>query len=208
MGLTIAILNWLGLWVFCVQNSGVSSLTGPYASRVYVPRGVSILTGWFSASLCKDLFWNSVRMRVGSFPGWRCFPSSAFVFQALRHRRQLHMTCSAYVYIALPTCNCFCKSFSSSIVLIASCGIVTCEAIFRDSLLRYPLVSSLIPVAKIRSLNSFVGSFPVYSLRCGLLGKGGFKVPFPAFEPALMNQVFRKRHWESLSCLYSWVAVS
>jgi hypothetical protein len=40
-------------------------------------------------------------------------------------------------------------------------------------------------VARIRSLNSFVGSFPVHSLRCGFLGKGGFKVPLPAFEPAL-----------------------
>lgn len=26
MGLTIAILNWLGLWVVCVQNSGESKL--------------------------------------------------------------------------------------------------------------------------------------------------------------------------------------
>ena len=86
-------------------------------------------------------------------------------------------------------------SFSSSMVLIASCEIFTVEAILRDSSVRYPLGSSLIPVARIKSSNSLVGSFPVHSLSSGFLGNGGLSVPLPAFVPVLMNQVFRKRLW-------------
>jgi hypothetical protein len=51
-----------------LTSASVSSLTGPYATRVYVPRGVFILTGWFSASLCKDIFcYSATRMRVDHF---------------------------------------------------------------------------------------------------------------------------------------------
>jgi hypothetical protein len=52
-----------------LTSASISSLTGPYASRVYVPRGVSILTGWCSASLCKGRFCYSARMRLDHFRG-------------------------------------------------------------------------------------------------------------------------------------------
>ncbi len=93
--------------------------------------------------------------------------------------------------------------FSSSIVLvlIASCEIFTLEAILQDSSVRYPLGSSSIPVGRIKSSNSLVGSFPVHSLSSGFFGKGGLSVPLPAFVPVLMNHVFRKRLWLKRSCL-------
>ena len=108
--------------------------------------------------------------------------------------------------MALLTCSLASVSLSSSTVLIASCGISTCEAMTRDSLVRYPLTSSLIPVARIKSSNSFVGSFPVHNLSSGFLGKGALRVPLPAFVPVRMNQVFRKRHCERCLCLCSGVA--
>ncbi len=108
--------------------------------------------------------------------------------------------------MALLVCSLASVSFSSSTVLIVSCGITTCEAMMRDSLVRYPLTSILIPVARIKSSNSFIGSFPVHNLSSGFLGKGAVRVPLPAFVPVRMNQVFRKRHWERCPCLCSGVA--
>jgi hypothetical protein len=111
---------------------------------------------------------------------WRCFVATALVIPSRR----------------------------SSIVGIASWGIASSDAILRDSLVRYPLESSLIPLARVKSSNSFIGSFPVHNLSDGFLGKGAFNVPLPAFVPVLIYQVFRKRLWARCLCFYSGIAAS
>ena len=97
--------------------------------------------------------------------------------------------------MALLLCNCACNSFSSSIVGIASWDIASSDAILRDSLVRYPLESSLIPLARIKSSNSFIGSFPVHNLSDRFLGKGAFNVPLPAFVPVLIDVFAFPRAW-------------
>jgi hypothetical protein len=182
-----------------------SSLTGPYVSRGCA-RCVSILVSWFSACLCTGRTLVSARTRSGRYGGDVVI--FVFVFHSFRHRLQVYAESSAYVYMALLRCNCACNSFSSSIVGIASWVIASYDAILRDSLVRYPLELIFIPLARIKSSNSFIGSFPVHNLSDGFLGKGAFNVSLPAFVPVLIYQVFRKRLWARCLCFCSGVAVS
>ena len=89
--------------------------------------------------------------------------------------------------MALLTCSLSRVSFSSSTVLTASCGMTTCEAMMRDSLERYPFTSSLIPVARIKSSNSFIGSFPVHNLSGKIIAFGARILTKEKNQPKYIN---------------------